>query len=114
MTEYLKLEDHLMKMWSTSDEIEMLFGYVVEAEELDQNELSNALLGLYTLHNIKSQQAFDFFEQCIRQGVFHEPRVSAYASKAVEAFSGSDQGGEEEGDGGGHDQDDDKRGATGC
>lgn len=109
---YLKLEGHLMKMWSTSDDIEMLFGMVVESEELDRNELENALLGLYTLHNIRSRLAFEFFELCLKEGVFNEPRISAFASKAVEALQGSDQGGQKKGDGGHANQDDDQRRPT--
>jgi hypothetical protein len=61
-----KLEEALMRSWSTKDDIDVLYNYFGE-HTLTQDEIMNALLGMSQLHQMRSEQAFDLFEKYIKE-----------------------------------------------
>lgn len=63
------LEEQMLKMWSTDVDIEQIYKYVSDVEELDRDTIANLLLGLYNMHRLRSQEAFDTFETLIQDGV---------------------------------------------
>ncbi len=63
------LEEEIMHIWSTADDIETLYKSVSDhPEEWDTDRLANALLGLSVMHNAKSQIAFETFETLVGDG----------------------------------------------
>ena len=59
------LEESIMAAWGTKEEIELLFRHVMECDELDRDYLANALLGVATLHDLKSQELFYIYESMV-------------------------------------------------
>jgi len=62
------LEQALMAVWGTDKDIEAIYKYVSDTDELDRDELANLLLGLSRLHNLRGKEAFDIFESLISDG----------------------------------------------
>lgn len=85
----LDLEQAIMDMWGTADDIKSVYDYIGNKGEMDLDEIMNALLGLYTLHRIKSNNAFNIFDNFIGEVNEYEQRVSENATKAVETTQGS-------------------------
>lgn len=63
-----KLEEALMTAWGTDKDIDAIYKYVSDTEELDRDELANLLLGLSRLHNLRGQEAFQIFETLVNDG----------------------------------------------
>ena len=59
------LEQALMAVWGTDKDIEAIYKYVSDTDELDRDELANLLLGLSRLHNLRGNEAFKIFESLI-------------------------------------------------
>ena len=62
------LEECISTVWGTKEEIEILFRHVMECSTLDRDYLANALLGVATMHDLKSQELFDLFESMVSNG----------------------------------------------
>ena len=66
MSDRFDFEQQIMKCWNVTDEIDMLYENVME-KELTKDEISNYLLGLHTIYEMKFNKLFDMFEQLIKE-----------------------------------------------
>ena len=62
------LEQHIMKCWRFVDDVKLLYKQVMDKDlHKDQDKLTNALLGLYTIYEMKFEQAYDAYEEVLKQ-----------------------------------------------
>ena len=66
MKDRFDLEQEIMKAWAICDDLGILYEHVME-RDLDKDTISNALLGLQTIYQMKFETLFDTFEQMIKQ-----------------------------------------------
>ena len=59
---YLDLEAYIMKAWQTSEDLDALMH-----AELDEDEQANALLGIYTLNEVRMKDLWRVFEQFVKE-----------------------------------------------
>tara|TARA_B110000459_G_scaffold46832_1_gene52249 strand:- start:1433 stop:1654 length:222 start_codon:yes stop_codon:yes gene_type:complete len=59
---YLDLEAYIMKAWQTSEDLDALMH-----AELDEDEQANALLGIYTLNEVRMKDLWRVFEQFVQE-----------------------------------------------
>jgi hypothetical protein len=70
----LELEEALMRLWSTAEDVETLFKYFYERhEDMTVDEMANALLGIQQMIQMRSELAFELFEQLLKE-IPREPR----------------------------------------
>ena len=63
-----KLEDALMRLWSTTEDVDTLYQYFYERHEsMTVDEFANALLGIKQLVQMRGELAFELFEQMIQE-----------------------------------------------
>jgi hypothetical protein len=67
MTDRFDLEQHIMKCWNVTEDIDLL-NYNVLEKDMSRDEISNFLLGLKTIYNAKFDDLFDNFSELIRNG----------------------------------------------
>ena len=67
MTDRFDLEQSIMKCWNITDDIDLLCEGVLE-NEMSQDDISNVLIGLKALYDIKFDKLFRQFEELVRQG----------------------------------------------
>ena len=62
------LEDKIMSVWGTVEDIDtFLYRYLDSpAGELSEDEISNTLLGIKTLHDQRCQKLWDAFEEVLK------------------------------------------------
>lgn len=65
-TDRFDLEQNIMKCWSVTEDIYLLYENVME-KEMSKDEISNALLGLHQLYEMKFNKLFDNFETLISE-----------------------------------------------
>jgi hypothetical protein len=58
------LEDQIMKSDNISDELEMIACAILE-RQLTEDEMSNALIGLATVHRIRTKHLFECFKSVL-------------------------------------------------
>lgn len=60
------LEQEILSCWHVVDDLKTVY----HSEKLyeDENEMQNALLGLYTLYQLKFESLFNTFEVLVRNG----------------------------------------------
>jgi hypothetical protein len=62
------LEDAIMRLWSSDQDVETLFKYYYDRQgEVDVEEMANALLGIKQLIHIRGELAFELFEKLIKE-----------------------------------------------
>jgi hypothetical protein len=109
MTRLHDLEQHIMVAWGTAEDIDLLHRMLLDRPEpMSENDISNALLGIWSLHQMRCEQLFQTYEQLIRQGAHREDTEASIA-----ALTKSILGGQAPGDGRGDDEEDDQRGDKG-
>ena len=61
------LEDKIMSVWGTAEDIDtFLYRYLDSpAERLSEDDISNTLLGIKTLHDQRCQKLWDAFEEVL-------------------------------------------------
>lgn len=62
-----ELEQAIMSCWNTSDDVSLLSRKVLEGD-LSSDEISNALIGIEQLHELRCDRVFEIFEELIRLG----------------------------------------------
>ena len=67
MTDRFDLEQGIMKCWNITDDIDLLCEGVLE-NEMSQDDISNVLIGLKALYDIKFDRLFRQFEELLAQG----------------------------------------------
>ena len=64
----LELEQHIMECWGMVDDVNLLYKEVMDNDlHKDQDKLANALLGLCTIYEMKFKQAFNTYEEILKQ-----------------------------------------------
>jgi len=63
----ITLEEHIMQAWSTSEDIDILIE-ILGDQELDEDTLMNALIGIKTLHDMRCTKLFNEFENIVERG----------------------------------------------
>lgn len=69
------LEQGIMRMWGTADDLELLYSNVME-KEMSKDDIANALLGLISLHNMRGEKCFGVFENVCRD--YHRYKKQAF------------------------------------
>lgn len=63
-----KLEDALMRLWGTTEDVDTLFQYYYERHDsMSPEDVANALLGIKQMIHMRGELAFDLFEQLIKE-----------------------------------------------
>jgi hypothetical protein len=69
MTDRFDLEQQIMQCWTITEDIKLLNTYVLEGKieggEMTQDEISNYLLGLESIYNLKFEQMFHTFSTLV-------------------------------------------------
>ena len=60
-----KLEENIMNCWQVVDDLKAV--YHCERLYKDENEMQNALLGLFTLYQIKFENLFHDYEKLVAE-----------------------------------------------
>ena len=68
MTDRFDLEQHIMKCWTITDDIDLLNFNVLE-KDMSKDEISNFLLGLKTIYECKFNDLFDTFGVLVEKGL---------------------------------------------
>ena len=82
------LEEAIMRAWRTSDDIKALY---TSAERMDEDQIMNALLGLEIFAEMRFDELWNTFEQCINNGVFDDSttrgaEIAQALDEAIESF----------------------------
>jgi len=67
MADRFDLEQHIMKCWNVTEDIDLL-NYNVLEKDMSKDEISNFLLGLKTIYQCKFEDLFDNFGELIKDG----------------------------------------------
>ena len=67
MTDRFDLEQHIMKCWNVTEDIQLLNKNVLE-KDMSVDDISNYLLGLKTIYDAKFEELFDNFSELIKNG----------------------------------------------
>jgi hypothetical protein len=60
------LEQAIMACWNTSDDVKVLSENILDGEKMTNDEISNTLIGIEHLHNLRMDRLFSIFEEMIR------------------------------------------------
>jgi len=66
MADRFDLEQQILKCWNVTEEIELLNENVLENDDLTKDDISNYLLGLQTMYELKFEKLFRQFEEMIK------------------------------------------------
>ena len=66
MADRFDLEQQILKCWNVTEEIELLNENVLENDDLTKDDISNYLLGLQTMYELKFDKLFRQFEEMVR------------------------------------------------
>ena len=77
------LEDDIMSVWSTTDDIDTLLYRYLEssAGPLSEDDISNTLLGIKALHDQRCQRLWDTFEKVLANSVM--PEMPGFDSNGI-------------------------------
>lgn len=67
-TDRFDLEQAILAMWSTKEDIDLITSRYMDGPVMSEDEMANALIGLSTLHDMRSARAFEIFEKLIAVG----------------------------------------------
>ncbi len=67
MADRFDLEQHIMKCWNVTEDIDLL-NYNVLEKDMSKDEISNFLLGLKTIYQCKFEDLFDNFSELLKDG----------------------------------------------
>lgn len=68
MSDRFDLEQGILKCWNVTEDIDSLYTRVLESEEMSVDEISNYLLGLKSIYDVKFDQLFKTFETLVHEG----------------------------------------------
>lgn len=66
------LETDIMNCWSVVEDIKELNRCMLDRREMSTDEISNYLLGLETIYQVKFERLFETFEKLVQQNAFHD------------------------------------------
>jgi len=62
------LEQQIMTCWNMVEDVKALNAHLMDHREMTQDEISNYLLGLETIYNVKFEQLFSMYERMLEEG----------------------------------------------
>lgn len=68
MADRFDMEQQIMNCWSVVDDIKALHVQFLDRGPMTEDQVSNYLLGLETIYQVKFEHLFDMFENLIREG----------------------------------------------
>jgi len=68
MSNRFDFEQQIMKCWNLTEEIELLNEQVLENDSFTKDDISNYLLGLHTIYELKFNKLFDQFSDMVKEG----------------------------------------------
>jgi len=82
------LEEAIMKAWRTTEDIKSFY---TSAERMDEDQVINALMGLEIFAEMRFNELWNTFEQCINNGVFDDStkrgaEIARALDEATEGF----------------------------
>ena len=73
---HTKLEDKIMRVWATSDDLEdFIMQYYEGSERMTDDEVFNTIWGLKELHDIRVKQLFDVFKRTFQLDEYAPPEI---------------------------------------
>ena len=63
----LNLEDNIMECWNVVTDVNTVFEYVMESPKVDKDEVSNMLLGITSLYDVKFNRLLREFEKVLKE-----------------------------------------------
>lgn len=66
------LEQDIMNCWSVVDDIKELNRCMLDRRKMTDDEVSNYLLGLETIYQVKFERLMETFEMLIRKNAFND------------------------------------------
>lgn len=87
--QHTKLEDKIMRVWSTSDDLEDFIMQYYEGERpMTADEVFNVIWGLKELHDIRMKQLFDVFKRVFQLDEYAPDEIKERRSRIFnEAFN---------------------------
>jgi hypothetical protein len=67
------LEQDIMNCWQVVDDIRTFSKRYMDGAKMSEDDVANVLIGLEALYQMKFEQLFDTFEQCIKNNTFEKP-----------------------------------------
>lgn len=64
MSNRFDLEQEILQTWHVCDDIELIYKNVMD-RDMSKDEIANVLLGIKSLYDMKFNQLWDTFEQCV-------------------------------------------------
>ena len=68
MSDRFDLEQQIMKCWNITEEVQLLNEQVLENDSFTKDDISNYLLGLHTIYEVKFNKLFDQFSDMVKEG----------------------------------------------
>ena len=85
------LEDKIMKVWDTTDDIDLLLNWISDhvliydvESDADEDELMNLLIGIRSLHHQRCDALFRGFEKVLANSKGAENKVAASLARATD------------------------------
>lgn len=66
MTDRFDFEQQILKCWNITEEVQLLNEQVLENDEFTKDDISNYLLGLHTIYEVKFNKLFDQFGEMVK------------------------------------------------
>lgn len=66
MTDRFDFEQQIMKCWNITEEVQLLNEQVLENDDFTKDDISNYLLGLHTIYEVKFNKLFDQFSEMVK------------------------------------------------
>jgi hypothetical protein len=66
------LETDIMSCWSVVEDIKELNRSMLDRRKMTEDEISNYLLGLESIYQVKFERLFETFEKLVQQNAFHD------------------------------------------
>ncbi len=62
MSSRFDFEQLLLECWHVTNDVEHVYDFVMESDDLDQDKIANLLLGISSIYELKFQKLFDMFD----------------------------------------------------
>lgn len=66
MSDRFDFEQQILKCWNITEEIQLLNEQVLENDEFTKDQISNYLLGLHTIYEVKFNKLFEQFSEMVK------------------------------------------------
>jgi len=71
MSDRFDLEQNILSCWNVVDDINILYKNVCENDSLTKDDIANVLLGMRLIYNMRFDETFRNFEECIKNKTFN-------------------------------------------